>query len=164
MDARARAYKGLADAYKGKGELERCKQYLQRAAEVYAQFDRLEETKRIFIEILKYESNVPNPFNTLGVQLRKQGDYPAALHAYKQALQLTPEDENVYFNIAKAQYYMGDLDEAAGSITRALELAPDFTEAMKLYRRIFGRAFVPTAPTQPRKPVPLDKPSSARDI
>ena len=101
-DLFAEAYKGLADAYKGKNDLETCKKYLKKAADVHAQFDRLEETKALFIEILKYEADTPNPFNSLGVTLRKQGDYPGAIHAYRQALELTPNDENIYFKERKS--------------------------------------------------------------
>ena len=163
-DLFAEAYKGLADAYKGKGELDTCKQYLQKAAEVHAQFDRLEETKKIFIEILKYEKNTPNPFNTLGVSLRKQGDYEGALHAYQRALELTPEDENIYFNMAKAYYYMGDVDDAGVQVVEALKRHPDFTEARKLYQRVFGKGWEPQdGEARPRAP-DEEGPRSARDI
>ena len=57
-DLFAEAYKGLADAYKAKGEIDEFKRYLQKAAEVHAQFNRLEETKELFIEILKYDAYI----------------------------------------------------------------------------------------------------------
>ena len=138
-DLFAEAYKGLADAYKGKGELEEVKRYLQKAAEIHAQFNRLEQTKDLFIEILKYDPNTPNPFNTLGVKLRKSGDIPGALHAYNQALSLTPDDENIHFNMSKAYYFLGNTEQAVISVTRALEINPDFEEGGKLYRKLLGR-------------------------
>ncbi|MGD9609563.1 MAG: tetratricopeptide repeat protein [Desulfovibrionaceae bacterium] len=138
-DLFAEAYKGLADAYKGKGELEEVKRYLQKAAEIHAQFNRLEQTKELFIEILKYDPNTPNPFNTLGVKLRKSGDIPGALHAYNQALSLTPDDENIHFNMSKAYYFLGNTEQAVVSVTRALEINPDFEEGGKLYRKLLGR-------------------------
>lgn len=162
-DLFAEAYKGLADAYKGKGDDNRCAEFLKKAADVYAQFDKLEETKKIFIEILQYDADMPNPFNTLGVKLRKQGDYPGALHAYQQALSLTPKDENIYFNMGKANYYMGNTEEAADNIVNALELAPDFEEAAKLYSRIFGKPWKPkTAPPPSRVHGPKSR--TAQDI
>ena len=138
-DLFAEAYKGLADAYKGKGELEEFKHYLQKAAEIHAQFNRLEQTKELFIEILKYDPNTPNPFNTLGVKLRKSGDIPGALHAYNQALSLTPDDENIHFNMSKAYYFLGNTEQAVVSVTQALEINPDFEEGGKLYRKLLGR-------------------------
>ncbi|QGY40991.1 DUF3808 domain-containing protein [Pseudodesulfovibrio cashew] len=138
-DLFAEAYKGLADAYKGKGNMEEFKKFLRKAAEVHAQFDRLEEAKSLFIEILKYDSETPNPFNTLGVNLRKQGDYPGAIHAYSQALELTPNDENIYFNMAKAHFFMGRLEEASKEVTMSLRMNPAFLEANKLFQRIHGK-------------------------
>lgn len=140
-DLFAEAYKGLADAYKGKGELDEFKHYLQKAAEIHAQFNRLEQTKELFIEILKYDPNTPNPFNSLGVKLRKSGDLAGALHAYNQALTLTPDDENVHFNMAKAYYFMGSTDRARECIEKALDFNPGFEEGRKLYRKLVGRDY-----------------------
>lgn len=164
-DLFAEAYKGLADAYKGKGDQNSFKFYLQKAADVYAQFDRLEETKEVFIEILKYDSEVPNPFNSLGVKLRKHGDYPGALHAYKQALELTPHDENIYYNMGKAYYFMGDKEDAAENADLALRINANFPEAQKLYQRVHGRPWTPSmdAPSTAKKPAAQIS-KSAKDI
>lgn len=164
-DLFAEAYKGLADAYKGKGDLEAFKRFIKKAADIHAQFDRLEETKKLFIEILKYDSDTPNPYNTLGVNLRKQGDYPGALHAYQQALELTPNDENIYFNMAKALYFMGKLEEASSQVNMALKMNPGFREADKLYQRIHGKPWVPVKGkvAQPR-PIPEGAKESAKDL
>jgi len=139
----AEAYKGLAEAYKGKGDLESYKSYLQRAAETFAHFNRLEETKELFIEVLKYDASSPNPFNSLGVKLRKEGDLPGALHAYRQALELTPDDENIHFNMAKAQFFMGDNKGAQDALLKALWINSNFTEGLKLHLKLFGREFKP---------------------
>ncbi len=164
-DLFAEAYKGLADAYKGKGDIEACKKFLQKAADVHAQFDRLEETKTLFIEILKYDSDTPNPFNTLGVNLRKHGDYPGAIHAYKQALELTPNDENIYFNMAKAFYFMGRLEEASDAVDMSLKMHPDFREANKLYQRIHGKPWTPVMGKIARpRPTPEGAKESAKDL
>jgi tetratricopeptide (TPR) repeat protein len=137
-DLFAEAYKGLADAYRAKGDIESSMAFLHKAAEVHAQFDRLEETKALFLEILRYEAQAPNPFNTLGVRLRKQGDLLGALHAYDQAVKVTPEDEHIYFNMAKAYYFRGEKEKAAENLATALKLDPGFTEARGLYARITG--------------------------
>ena len=164
-DLFAEAYKGLAEAYKGRGDMESFKSYLRKAAEVHAPFDRLEETKALFIEILKYDSDTPNPFNTLGVNLRKQGDYPGAIHAYRQALELTPQDENIHFNMAKALYFMGKLDDASVEVVNAMEMNPDFTEAHKLYQRIHGKPWTPTKGARKKPhPAPEGVKESAKDL
>lgn len=144
-DLYAEAYKGLAEAYKGKGDDANYLSCMQKASEIYAQFDRLEEAKQTFIEVLKCQSDSPNPYNTLGVNLRKQGDYTGAIHAYKQALQITPRDENIHFNLGKALYYMGDIENAGRWLDSALSLNCDFPEAERLYMRIFNHAWQPEA-------------------
>lgn len=159
-DLFAEAYQGLADAYKGKGNLDQFKRCLQKAAEIHAQFNHMEETKELFIEILKYDPDTPNPFNSLGVKLRKSGDLPGALHAYKQALQLTPDDENIHFNLSKAHYFMGNTDLAKECINHALDIEPNFSEGRKLYRKIYGREYPRSGPEQ----APRRETSSLRDI
>lgn len=140
-DLFAEAYQGLAEAYKGKGNPDKVKNCLQRAAEIHAQFDRMEEAKSLFIEVLKYDSEAPNPYNTLGVKLRRAGDYPGAIHAYRRAIEISPTDENVFFNLSKAVYYMGDKKQAVDKLTTALSMNSDFPEALKFYRDVTGREF-----------------------
>ena len=165
-DLFAEAYKGLADAYKGKGEEEDYKRCMQKAAEIYAQFDKMEETKELFIEVLKHDADAPNPFNSLGVKLRKSGDLAGALHAYRQAVELTPEDENIYFNMAKAYFFMGVLDKAKEEVIMALDLNPDFIEGRKLYRKLFSKEYAPAAVERegPRKSPDAAGYGSIRDV
>ncbi len=137
-DLFAEAYQGLSEAFKGRGEVDQAQFYLKRAADVYAEFDRMEKVKELFIDILKYDSAATNPFNSLGVKLRKGGDYMAAIKAYKQALELTPNDENVYYNIGKAYYFMDDYENSLKHLTMALRMNRDFTEAAKLYKELKG--------------------------
>jgi len=149
-DLFAEAYQGLAEAYKGKGDKDQCEFYLKRAADIYAEFDRMEKVKEIFIDILKYDNTANNPFNTLGVRLRKNGDYQGAIKAYKQALEITPNDENVYYNMAKAYFFMDDKENALKNVTMSLRMNRNFSEAQKLYKNLKGASW-PTESTRPRK-------------
>ncbi len=160
------AYKGLADAYMAKNDPENYRYYMQRASEIFAEFNRLEEAKDSFVEILKYDSKTPNPFNSLGVKMRRAGDLPGALHAYKQALELTPDDENIYYNIAKAYFLMGDLQNSNSHITRCLTLNSDFAEAKELYKKIFGMDWAPSTHgiNEPRKLSGKDSSQSKKDL
>jgi tetratricopeptide (TPR) repeat protein len=135
----AEAYKGLADAYKGKGDTAKYQEYLKRAADIFAFQDRLQEAKELFAEILASDAYAVNPYNSLGVQLRLKGDVAGAIHAYNRALELTPDDENIYYNLAKASHLAGQTQNARETITRALELNPSFAKARDLYRLISGK-------------------------
>jgi len=133
------AYKGMAEAYKGKGDMGQYEKNLNLAAEIFAQQDRFDETKQIFADILKIQSEAINPYNSLGVTLRKKGDFTGSIQAYKQALALTPEDENIHYNIAKACYTAGQEDKAKKYIEEALNLNPEFMEARRLLAAITGK-------------------------
>ncbi|NJB67852.1 tetratricopeptide (TPR) repeat protein [Desulfobaculum xiamenense] len=152
-DLFAEAYHGLAQAYMGKGDSEKYKNYMQKAAEVHAQFDRMEEAKTLFIEILKHDVRAPNPYNTLGVRLRRNGDYPGAVHAYKRALELTPDDENVHYNLAKAFHYMGDREKATTELIDALQCNSDFPEALKFHQELLGTPWRGVAVRRPASEV-----------
>lgn len=134
-----KAYTGLAEAYKGKGDMEQYKHYMQKAADEYARINDFEEVKRIFVQILKYDENAPNPYNTLGIQLRKEEKYSLAMDAYKQALKLDPHDENIYYNFARALYYFNSIEKAVKCLEEALKLNSEFEEARGLYKKIMGR-------------------------
>lgn len=161
-DLFAEAYKGLADAYKGKGDMDKFKNYLQKSAEIHAQFDRMEEAKTLFIEILKHDSSAPNPYNTLGVKLRRNGDYAGAVHAYRRALEITPLDENILFNLSKAYHYMGGRKEALVKLTQALNINDDFPEAARFYKEISGKAWSGAAGAA--RPARQDAPRTIKDV
>lgn len=137
----AEAYQGLAEAHKGSGDIDQCQFYLKKAAVIYAEFDRMEKVKGLFIEILKYDHTATNPFNTLGVKLRKNGDYKAAIRAYDQALELTPNDENIYFNKAKAFFFLEDRDKALKNVTMSLSMNSEFPEARKMFKKLTGTSW-----------------------
>jgi tetratricopeptide (TPR) repeat protein len=160
----AEAYKGLADAYKGKGDEAAYKANLQRASEVYAQLDRLDEAKNLFIEILKIDTDAPNPYNTLGVKLRRKGDYPAAIHNYLRAIQLSPEDENILFNLSKAYYFMDEKDKAKKALVRALSINDDFPEAVQFYKKLFNKDWTKTEKAKARSDIASGKSKALMDI
>ena len=134
-----KAYTGLADAYRGKNDMEQYKYYMQKAANEYARLNEFEEVKNIFVQILKLDDNAPNPYNTLGIKLRKEEKYSMAFDAYKQALKLDPYDENIYYNFARALYFSNHIDSTVKCLNKALKLNSEFEEARQLYKKIVGK-------------------------
>ena len=98
----------------------------------------MEKVKELLVDILKFDNTAVNPFNTLGVRLRKNGDYQGAIKAYNQALDITPNDENIYFNISKAYFFIDDRSNALKYVTMALRMNRNFGEALKLYKGLKG--------------------------
>ncbi len=133
-----KAYEGLAAAYKGKGDMERYQHYLQKAAEEYAKINKFNKVKEIFVEILRHDVNAPNPYNTLGIRLRQNKQYKEALQAYMRALELSPQDENIYYNMAKAYLCDRNIEKALECLRQCLSIAADHAEAIKLLNRLTG--------------------------
>jgi len=133
-----KAYEGLAAAYKGKGDQERYQYYLQKAAEEYAKINNFNKVREIFVEILRHDVNAPNPYNTLGIRLRQNKQYKEALQAYMRALELSPQDENIYYNMAKAYLCDKNPEKALECLKQCLALAADHAEAVKLLQQLSG--------------------------
>ncbi len=133
-----KAYTGMAEAYNGKGDKEKYKYYLEKAADEYAKIDNFQEVKKLFTEILKADPNAPNPYNTLGINLRKEGKFQLAKDAYFQALNLDPQDENIHFNMAKSYYFANDLENSLKYLQNALNINSYFEEARILYKKLTG--------------------------
>jgi tetratricopeptide (TPR) repeat protein len=136
-----KAYEGLAQAYLGKNDTDRYRYYLQKAADEYAKLNNFAKVKKIFVEIVKYDINAPNPYNTLGIRLRQEKQYKEAIKAYFQAVQLSPKDENIHYNMAKAYFCDVQPAKALECIKLALALSPEHLEALKMYRLLTGVAW-----------------------
>ena len=135
----AEAYKGLADAHKGKGNDEKYLEFLNKSAEVLAIQDRLDELRDLFVDILKADPDAVNPYNSMGLTLRRDGDFPGALHAYAQALKLTPKDDHLHFNVAKAFIFASDYEKAIHHLEEAVRLNGEFLEARELLQKTRDR-------------------------
>jgi tetratricopeptide (TPR) repeat protein len=71
-------------------------------------------------------------YNETGIGYRTDGDVKRAIQEYKKALFVSPDDENLYYNIARAYIETGNKKNAEESIKMALKLNPDFKEGLKL--------------------------------
>ena len=137
------AYKGLANAYEGKGDESKRQECLKRAASVFASQNRFEETREMFVEVVKHNPDAVNPFNTIGMQLRRKGDYEGALDAYFQGQKISPDDEHLLYNIANAYVFLKDRTGAQRYAEEALKINPHFEQAGKLYKMLTKRDWEP---------------------
>lgn len=70
-------------------------------------------------------------FNEFGINLRKSKLLDQAVDYYTRALEITDNDENLYYNMARAYFERGDKEDCATNLAKALEINPDFEEAKK---------------------------------
>jgi len=75
-------------------------------------------------------------FNEFGIKLRKNGMYPQALGHYGKALRLSPDDEHLLYNLARALFEKGKLRAALRFLDKALTIRQNFKEALEFRRRI----------------------------
>ena len=75
-------------------------------------------------------------FNEFGINLRKSNLLDQAVDYYARALEITTDDENLYYNMARAYFERGDKEDCAKNLKKALELSPGFEEAQKFMEYI----------------------------
>lgn len=105
---------------------------------LYFKMGQPEKAKKIFIKISKieaiFEKKNKHLFNECGMHLRQQNLYDEAIAYYEKAVKICDEDdENLFFNLARAYYSKDNEEKAREAISRALLINPDFTD---------GRAFI----------------------
>lgn len=87
-------------------------------------------------------------FNEFGISLRKSGLFDQAVEYYARALEITANDENLYYNMARAHFERGDKDQCRENLEMALSLKPDFEEAAEFMAHLKKQA--------PTQVLPLD--------
>ncbi len=75
-------------------------------------------------------------YNDTGINMRAAGDINKAIQEYKKALFVSPDDEHLFYNLARAYMEIGNREKALESIHLALTINPEFTEALKLQNYI----------------------------
>ncbi len=98
-------------------------------AEVLLASGKAEEAEVYFRWSLDNGSNTVHTYNRLGIALRRQGKWEDATREYKMAIALDPNDEVIYFNMAKAYLEGKRKREASQCFEMALKLNPTFKEA-----------------------------------
>ncbi|HDQ40871.1 MAG TPA: tetratricopeptide repeat protein [Desulfonatronum sp.] len=112
--------------------------YLERGAKDKAQdiFERL-----IKIEAA-YEQEHKHLFNEFGINLRKNKMSDQALEYYSKALNLSKNDEHLYYNIARVQFDCKNIPGTVDYLKKALELNPEFEEAAKFLAFLESKGLV----------------------
>jgi Tfp pilus assembly protein PilF len=110
-----RANFGIGLCYIDRGEQEKAKEVFERLVHLDAAFG--DEHKHLF--------------NEFGINLRKTGMHAEAMDYYHRALELSPDDENLHYNMARAALDKGDPKTAAKHLSACLKLNADHVEALQ---------------------------------
>lgn len=71
-------------------------------------------------------------YNRIGIVLRKMHDFASAESYYMKALEITKQDEYLFFNLGRLYFDWQRWDKTAEAAQRAVGLNPNFAEARKL--------------------------------
>ncbi|MDR1658496.1 MAG: tetratricopeptide repeat protein [Deltaproteobacteria bacterium] len=132
----ARAFKQMGLIYQKMGLVDNAQQHLEHAAELHMTLNQENEAEEILNTVLTLRPNTTNVYNSLGIIYRRQGRLEESVKAYKKAMLVHPDDENIYFNIARAQIELDRTAEAQESLKKAIALNPSFDPAKDLLRAI----------------------------
>ena len=99
-----------------------------------------DKARRIFtdlarIEALFLEEN-KHLFNEFGMRLRRLSLCDEAISHYEKAISISPDDEHLYFNLARAYFEKQEKEKAKKWVKIAIRSAPDFTEAREFLNKI----------------------------
>lgn len=83
--------------------------------------------------------------NTAGIEYRKAGLFDRAITEFRKALFFHPQDEGLYYNLARAFMEKKDWGQAEQSILEGLKTNPDFQEGKALLKYIRFQASAPEA-------------------
>ena len=132
----AKAYEEMGRVYKLMGNLSKAEEYLQFAAEIYMDTDKIGAAEEVLTEILESGMESLNVFNSLGVLYRKKGDTETALKQYKKALKVHPDEPYIYYNIGRLYLDLKETDRAKQYFLQALEKDQTFKEAKQVIKAI----------------------------
>jgi len=103
---------------------------------LYLSMGEKEKAKEVFVNLSKidaiFEEKNKHFFNECAINLRKQDLYDESIEYYVKAIDLSPRDENLYFNMARVYFEKEDVRKADECIQQALSINPNFDEAKKL--------------------------------
>jgi tetratricopeptide (TPR) repeat protein len=108
-----RANFGIGTLYMEMGDTTKAKEVFKQLSEIDAIFE--EDNKHIF--------------NEFGIELRKASMIDETLANYLKAITISPQDEHLYFNIARVYYDKKELADALEWIQKAIEINSHFRDA-----------------------------------
>lgn len=139
------AYKGLAVAFRGKGDWNRSCYFLGRACQSFIWCGRFEEGLAMHEEMKRRGITTVHPFGAVAQTLVKRGRLDKALRLLEQGRKLAPRDADLLWAYALLLSFKGDNKSAIRALDDLLSSAAKHKDARNL------RAKLLSAPPKPSK-------------
>jgi tetratricopeptide (TPR) repeat protein len=95
--------------------------------------DKLSQAMEIVSGSEEVQNEVVLHYNTLGMKCREEKQFDEAISNYSKGISISPQDENLYYNIAHAYFDASKLDMAADYLGKSLKVNPEFKEGKAFY-------------------------------
>lgn len=103
-----------------------------------------DRTRLVLSELVKvkaaFDGKNQHLFNEFGISLRKNGMFNESVVYYQRALDFVTDDENLYYNLARAHYENGDWNSCLEGLVMSHRLNPGLDVAGDLFELIIGLA------------------------
>lgn len=95
--------------------------------------DNLPKAWEIMNESEDIRESVALHYNDIGMQCRTDKSFTESVKNYSKALIVSPDDENLHYNMGRAHFEAGNLDKAEAFLANAMKLNPAFKEGKIFY-------------------------------
>ena len=94
-----------------------------------------------------FEPRHKHLFNDFGINLRKNKMFTQAVIYYQRALELSPHDDNLYVNLARAQLETKNIPACVEYLFKALDINPHHENAIKFLDWLMKKQMIPATLT-----------------
>jgi tetratricopeptide (TPR) repeat protein len=116
----------------------------------YLALNQLDKGRYVFSRLVdmdeSFEEAHKHLFNEFGIALRKKKLFDEAMRYYGRAAELSPKDENIYLNMARAMFEKGDMESAFEYLRKTFEINLGVEEARAFLQFLRKKGFEPVDP------------------
>jgi Flp pilus assembly protein TadD len=103
-----------------------------------AKQDRFDEAKRAFEQAITIRRDYGSAINNLGVLYGMRGDANNAIVAFRYGIEVAPDEDDLYMNLARAYVNRGDREKARQVIEKWVTRKPANEMARRALRTLGG--------------------------
>ncbi len=89
----------------------------------------MDKVQAIMGENPKLKAWMVDQFNSAGIRHRKEKEFDSAITEFLKAIAIDPQDEFLFYNLARASFEKGDITAAREALRAGLALNKDFAQA-----------------------------------